>query len=101
MAQSTVDMQKMKTAAAELEKIYSSMQTQLKKLDENMATLKGVWTGEAAATYLNSYRQNQADIQNLATAIRAASQTLTTISTTYNKADAQAAEIIKQKMARG
>ena len=101
MAQSTVDMQKMKSAAGELDKIYNSMQAQIKKLDENMTALKGIWTGDAATTYVGSYRQNQANIQNLAAAIRAASQTLTTISTTYNKADAQAAEIIKQKMARG
>lgn len=101
MAQSTVDMQKMKTAASELDKIYSSMQQQLKKLDENMASLKGIWTGEAAATYINSYQQSVSEIQGLATAIRSASVTLTNISTTYNKADAQAAEMIKQKMARG
>ncbi len=101
MAQSTVDKQKMKTVAAELEKIYSSMQTQLKKLDENVASLKGIWTGEAATTYTGAYKQNAADIQNLATAVKSASTTLTTITTTYTKADAQAAEIIKQKMAKG
>lgn len=101
MAQRTVDMQKMKTAAGELDKIYSSMQQQLKKLDENMASLKGIWTGEAAAAYLNAYRQNAGDIQKLATAIRSASVTLSTISNNYNKADAQAAEMIKQKMTRG
>ena len=101
MAQSTVDMQKMKTASAELEKIYTSMQAQLKKLGENISSLRGLWTGEAASTYINAYQQNSQDIQNLATAIRSASVTLNTISTTYTKADAQAAEIIKQKMARG
>ncbi len=101
MAQSTVDLQKMKTAASELERIYSSMQTQIKKLDENVQTLKGLWTGEAASAYLQAYRQNQTDIQNLAAAIKAASTTLTTVTATYGKADNQAAEIIKQKMARG
>lgn len=100
MAQRTVDMQKMKNAAGELDKIYSSMQQQLKKLDENMAALKGIWTGEAASTYINSYQKNVSEIKSLATAIRSASVTLTNISTTYNKADNQAAEMIKQKMTR-
>lgn len=101
MAVSTVDMQKMRTAANELDKIYSSMQAQLKKLNENVSSLRGMWSGEAAAAYINAYQQNAADIQNLATAIRSASATLSTISSTYTKADNQAAEIIKQKMARG
>ena len=101
MAQSTVDMQKMKSAAGELEKIYSSMQNQLKKLEEDMNVLKGMWTGDAANTYINAYKQNAADIRNLATAIHSASNTLSAISATYTKADAQAAEMIKQKMARG
>ena len=74
MAQSTVDMQKMKTAAAELEKIYSAMQNQLKKLEENMQSLKGAWTGEAASAYLASYQENAADINALAQAIRSASR---------------------------
>ena len=101
MAVSTVDMQKIKAAANELDQIYSNMQAQLKKLDENVASLRGMWSGEAAAAYLNSYQQNAADIQNLAVAIRSASASLSTISSTYTKADNQAAEMIKQKMARG
>ena len=101
MAVSTIDMQKIKVASAELEKIYASMQTQLKKLEENITTIKGQWTGDAATTYVNAYRQNSADIQALATAIKSAGVTLSTIAISYTKADSQASEIIKQKMARG
>lgn len=101
MAQSTVNLQKMKTASAELEKIHAAMQAQLKVLDENVQSLRGKWAGEAGAAYLASYQQNAADIKALAAAILSASQTLQSISATYNRADAQAAELIRQKMARG
>lgn len=101
MAKNTVDIQKMKTAASELEQIHSSMQTQLKKLDEQISALKGVWTGEAANTYLNGYQQNYSDVQNLSAAIKSASAALTSIAAHYSKADMEASEIVKQKLARG
>lgn len=101
MATSTVELQKMKSAAAELEKIYTSMQTQLKKLGENVSSLKGIWSGEASTVYINGYQQNAAEINNLAQAIKSAATALTSIAANYQKADSNAAEIIKQKLAKG
>lgn len=101
MAKNTSDLQKMKTAAGELEKIYTGMQQQINKLDENVSRLSVIWAGAAADTYINSYAAHINEIQSMGTAIRTAASTLSTIVTTYDKTDAQAAEIVKQKLARG
>lgn len=98
MAQSTVDIQKMKNAASELDKIYSSIQNQLKKMEETVTSLKGMWKGEAAGSYLNTYSQHSQNFQNLANSMKSCSTTLVAIAGTYGKADAAAAEVIKQKM---
>ena len=101
MAKSTVDMQKMKNAASELEKIYTSMTTTKKKLDEVINSLPKMWKGEGATAYQQAYNQNSPNFVQLAEAIKGASTTLNTITTTYGKADAAAAEAIKSKMAKG
>ena len=101
MAQSTVNLQKMRSAAAELDKTYSSMMGQLKKLDEHTASLQKVWTGEAAQSYQKAYLANTQNFLQLAESINSCSQTLSSITATYNKADQAAADAIKAKMAKG
>jgi WXG100 family type VII secretion target len=101
MAASTVNLQKMKSVAAELDKIYAAMTGNKKKLDETVTSLQKVWQGEGAAAYQNAYRQNSQDFALLAEAIRSCSATLTASASTYNKADAAAADAIKAKMAKG
>lgn len=98
MATTTVDLQKMKNVANELNKIYANTMNQIKKLDEAMGTLGQLWKGEAAQAYQNAYKQNTANFLQLAEAINTCSASLTTISTTYGKADMAATEAIKTKM---
>ena len=101
MAQSTVDLQKMKSVASELDKIYATMTSNKKKLDELMGQLPKVWTGEGAQAYQKAYQQNAGDFARLAEAIRNCSSTLTGAAGAYSKADMAAADAIKAKMAKG
>ena len=101
MAQSTVNLQKMKSVASELEKIYATMTNNKKKLDELMGQLPKVWTGEGAQAYQKAYQENANDFALLAQAIRNCSSTLTGAAGSYGKADMAAAEAIKAKMAKG
>lgn len=98
MAQSMVDIQKMKSVAAELDKNYATINNQLKKLDESIANLGQVWKGEGAKAYQNAYTQNTQNFLQLAEAIMSCSASLTAIANTYGKADMAAAEAIKAKM---
>lgn len=100
MAQSTVDIAKMKQVSGELDKIYNTLTTQIKKMNETVTNLKKLWQGEAATTYINSVQQNQQNFEQLALAIRYASETLGEIAVSYNKADTQASEAIRSKMGR-
>ncbi|HWS29005.1 MAG TPA: WXG100 family type VII secretion target [Clostridia bacterium] len=101
MAQSTVDLQKMRNVASELDKIYAGMMNQLKKLDENAAGLQKAWKGEAAQGYQKAYLANTQNFLQLAEAVNSCSQTLGSIAVSYNKADQAAADAIKAKMAKG
>ena len=101
MAQSTVNLQKMKGVASELDKSYASMTANKKKLDELMAALPKVWAGEGALAYGKAYQENARDFALLAEAIKNCSATLTASATSYNKADMAAADAIKAKMAKG
>jgi len=101
MAQSTVNLQKMKSAASELEKIYTTMTNTKKKLDELMGQLPKVWAGEGAQAYRRAYQENSRDFALLAEAIRNCSATLNTSAGNYSKADMAAAEAIKTNMAKG
>ena len=101
MAQSTVNIQKMKQVATELDKIYAAMTNNKKKLDELVGALPKVWSGEGAQAYVRAYSQNANDFSLLAESIRSCSATLTTITNTYGKADMAASEAIKSKMAKG
>ncbi len=101
MAQSTVNLQKMKSVSSELDKIYATMTNNKKKLDEVVARLPKMWKGDAAAAYQKAYQENARDFALLAEAIRSCSTTLNTISSTYGKADMAAADAIKAKMAKG
>ncbi|MDR0620664.1 MAG: WXG100 family type VII secretion target [Deltaproteobacteria bacterium] len=101
MALSTVNLQKMKGVATELEKIYASMGNNKKKLDELMARLPKMWTGEGSQAYQKAYQENSRNFQLLAEAIRGCSEALTSSVNTYSKADLAASEAIKAKMAKG
>ena len=94
-AKNTVNKQKMRSAISELENIYSNMQKQLKTLDETMSSVKKVWTGEAANTYLKSYQKNLKDFQNMAEAINSASNALAESCNVYEMTDAQAMDVAK------
>lgn len=98
MALTTVDLQKMKSVAGELDKIYGNTMNQIKKLDESMGGLEKLWKGEAAQAYQNAYKQNTSNFLQLAEAINSCSASLMGIANTYGKADMAAAEAIKSKM---
>ncbi len=98
-AKNTVNIQKMKSAAAELDSIYASMQKQIKTLEETMSGIKQVWTGEAASNYLKQYEKNHKAFSSMAKAIRSASEALGDSCNTYDQADASAMDLV-QKMGR-
>ena len=101
MAQSTVNLQKMKSVSSELDKIYATMTSNKKKLDEVVSQLAKIWAGEGAKAYQRAYAENSRDFALLAEAIRTCSATLTASANSYGKADMAAAEAIKAKMAKG
>ena len=101
MAQSTVNIQKMKSVASELDKNYTTMTGNKKKLDEIIGQLKKIWQGEGAQAYQQAYAENARDFTLLAEAIKSCSATLTSSAATYNKADMAAADAIRAKMAKG
>ena len=100
MAQSTVNLQKMKSVSAELEKISASMAGNKRRLDDLMETLPKVWKGEGADAYQKAYRENAKNFQQLAEAIRSCSEILSSSHSTYSKADMAAADAIKSKMSK-
>lgn len=101
MAQTTANLQKMKTVSSELEKIYAALTNNKKTLDETMSQLPKIWQGEAATTYFKAYQENSQYFAQIAQAIQGASSTMGNIATAYNKADLAAADAIKSKMAKG
>ncbi|MCR4786992.1 MAG: WXG100 family type VII secretion target [Lachnospiraceae bacterium] len=98
-AKNTVNVQRMQAAATELENIYASMTKQMKTLDENISTVKRVWTGDAANTYLKQYEKNVNAFNNMAKAIKSASQALIDSCNTYDQAEGTAMDIV-QKMGK-
>ena len=101
MAQSTVNIQKMRSVASELDKIYATMTSNKKKLDEVIAQLGKIWVGEGAQAYRKAYDENARDFVLLAEAIRNCSATLNASAGSYSKADTAAADAIRSKMAKG
>jgi WXG100 family type VII secretion target len=101
MAQSTVNLQKMKSVASELDKTYATMTANKKKLDELMIQIPKIWVGEGSQAYVKAYQENARDFALLAEAIRNCSATLASSAASYDKADMAAAEAIKAKMAKG
>ncbi len=95
----TVNIQRMRAASNELDNIYSTMQKQIKTLDETMNSVKQVWTGDAANTYLKQYGKNLKNFQNMANAVKSASAALKESSNTYDQADMSAMDLV-QKMGR-
>ena len=100
-AKNTVNVQRMRSAITQLENIYANMQKQIKTLDETMSSVKKVWTGEAANTYLKSYQNNLKDFQNMAEAINSASNALAESCGTYEAVDANAMDIVAKMGKRG
>ncbi|MCR4903476.1 MAG: WXG100 family type VII secretion target [Butyrivibrio sp.] len=98
-AKNTVNVQRMKSAAAELDNIYSSMQKQIKTLEETMSSIKQVWTGDASNTYLKQYEKNSNTFKAMANAIKSASEALGDSCNTYDQADNSALDVV-QKMGR-
>ena len=97
-AKNTVNIQKMRSAASELDNIYASMQKNIKTLEETMNSVKRVWSGDAAATYLKQYDKNHDSFRKMAAAIKSASQALGESCNTYGQADNRAMDIV-EKMA--
>ena len=100
-AKNTVNIQRMRTAASELDRIYTSMTKQIKTLEETLAGVRQTWKGDSANTYLQQYAKNQKAFQNMANAIRSASQALTESSNTYDQADNTAMDIVQKMGKRG
>ncbi|MCR4990590.1 MAG: WXG100 family type VII secretion target [Lachnospiraceae bacterium] len=93
-AKNTVNIQKMKSAAAELDNIYTSMQKQIKTLDETISAVRKIWTGDAANTYLKQYEKNLNSFKSMANAIRSASEALGDSCNTYDQAEGSALDIV-------
>lgn len=100
-AKNTLNIQKMRAAASELDNIYSSMQKQMKTLDETMMNIKKVWVGDAAKTYLDQYDKNYRAFQAMATAVMSASNALQDSCNTYDQADNTAMDIVQKLGKRG
>jgi|UPI0005D2C8D5 WXG100 family type VII secretion target len=100
-AKNTVNIQKMRSAASELDNIYASMQKNIKTLEETMNSVKRVWSGDAAATYLKQYDKNHDSFRKMAAAIRSASQALGESCNTYGQADNRAMDIVEKMGRRG
>ena len=100
-ANNTVNQQKMKSAANELSNIYQNMEKQIKKLDETMNSVKKVWTGEAATTYLKSYQNHLESFKKMSNAIMSASNAITESATTYDQAESTAMDIVQKLGRRG
>ena len=98
MAQTAVNIQKMKSVSADLDKIYGDIHKQLQKMDEHMGTLEQLWRGEAAQAYQKAYLSKTDGFLRLAESVKACSQTLSGIAGAYQKADIAASEAIKAKM---
>ena len=100
-AKNTVNIQKMQSAASELERIYSQMIKQIKSLDQTMSSVKQVWTGEAATTYLKQYQKNEKAFESMANAVKSAAETLHESCSTYGQADSSAMDIVQTLGRRG
>ena len=100
-AKNTVNIQRMRSAISELENIHSSMSKQIKTLDETMSSVKKVWTGEAANTYLNQYSKNLKNFQNMANAINSAVNALAESCNVYETTDYNAMDIVSKMGKRG
>lgn len=100
-AKNTVNAQKMKAAATQLENINATMLKQIKELDETMSAVKQAWTGEAANSYLKQYQNNEKTFRQMAEAIKSAAESLTESSDTYTKADSAAMDVVNKLGRRG
>lgn len=97
----TVNVQKMRSAIGELENIHSNMQKQMKTLDETMSSVKRVWTGEAANSYIKSYQKNLKSFQDMAGAINSAINALAQACGAYEEVDINAMDIVSKMGKRG
>lgn len=100
-AKNTVNVQKMQSASNQLENLYNSMQKQIKNLEETMSSVKKVWTGDAANTYLKQYEKNLGSFKAMAKAIKSASETLGASCKTYSQAEMNAMDLVDKLSTRG
>ena len=91
----------MRSAISELENIHSNMTKQIKTLDETMSSVKKVWTGDAANTYLKQYQNHLKSFQNMANAIKSASNALAQSCSVYEQVDANAMDVVEKMGRRG
>jgi WXG100 family type VII secretion target len=97
----TVNIQRMRSAASELDNIYNNMQKQIRTLDDTMGNIKKVWAGDAAKTYLDQYDKNYRAFVSMATAVMSASNALNDSCNTYDQADNTAMDIVQKMGKRG
>lgn len=94
----TTDEARMRQVVGELDQVYSSMSTNVKKMSDLVGSVKSVWTDDNVNAYIKSYQKREPQLQAIAEAIRNASATLGEITQGYSKADSSALDAIKSGM---
>ncbi len=101
MAGTTANLQKMTQSAIEMENISIAMVTNHSKLKEVMEQLTVKWQGQAATSYIETYRKHSPDLEDMARIIDEAATNLRTIGTTYSKAESSATAAVRSMLAKG
>lgn len=94
MAKTTVNVQRLKSVAGELDQISANISAQVKKMDEHVSSLRKVWQGEAASDYLTKYSRHSDTFKAMAKAIQDAASTLNANAAAYNQAETQTSDTI-------
>lgn len=94
MAKTTVNVQRLKSAASELEQISANINAQVRKMDEHVSSLRKAWQGEGANEYLGKYNRHSDTFKAMAKAIQDAAATLNANAAAYNQADTQTSDAI-------
>ena len=94
MAKTTVNVQKLKSTASELDQISANIGAQIKKMDEHISTLQKVWQGEAAKEHIAKYNKHSDTFKAMSKAIKDAAATLNADAAAYGQAEAQTSDAI-------
>ena len=94
----TTNEARMTQAANELESIYTSLSSSIKKMSELVNSVKNVWTDENVNAYITSYQRREPQLQAIAEAVKTASAALSGITQGYARADSSALDAIKSGM---